>query len=129
MLNRHLWSTLYVARAFVPHLVANGWGRLIGVSSPAASDPPPKQLPYAVGKAAQEALFLTLAQELKGSGVTANLLIVRKIEAAADDDREPGKPTGTATGTPPKEIAAAMLYLCSDAARAVNGARLPLYRG
>lgn len=125
MLSRHLWSTLYVARAFVPRLTANGWGRLIAVSSPVASDPPARQLPYVVGKAAEEALVLTLAQELRGSGVTSNLIVVRKIE----DEGAPGAEPGRATGTRTEEIVAAILYLCSDAARAVNGARLPLYRG
>lgn len=124
MLDRHLWSTLYLARAFVPRLTANGWGRFIAVSSPAASDPPPRQLPYVVGKAAQEALVLTLAQELRGSGVTANLIVVQKIDEALDR----ADPGGGAKGTTPEEIAAAILYLCSDDARAVNGARLPLYR-
>lgn len=124
MLDRHLWSTLYLARAFVPRLTANGWGRFIAVSSPAASDPPARQLPYVVGKAAQEALVLTLAQELRGSGVTANLIVVQKIEETLDRT-DPGH---GAKGTTPEEIAAAILYLCSHDARAVNGARLPLYR-
>src|SRR5687768_1673528 len=34
MLNQHLWTTFYLAQAFVPPLVANGWGRIIVVSSP-----------------------------------------------------------------------------------------------
>jgi NAD(P)-dependent dehydrogenase (short-subunit alcohol dehydrogenase family) len=125
MLQQHFWTTFYLARAFVPHLVASGWGRIIGVSSPTASHPRAKSGPYAAGKAAQDALLLALAQELEGSGVTANLLVVRTIDVEHRRDRE--RTPETAKWTTPEEIASAMLYLCSDAAGVVNGARIPLY--
>src|SRR5205085_263481 len=56
MLNQHLWTTFNLAQAFVPSLKANGWGRIVVVSSPLASAPPANMAPYVVGKAAQEAL-------------------------------------------------------------------------
>ncbi len=125
MLQQHLWTTFYVAQAFVPHLVANGWGRIMAVSSPTATRPAAKSAPYAAGKAAQEALLLTLAQELAGSGVTANLLVVRAIDTQHRRDSE--RTAETANWTTPEEIASAIVYLCSDAAGVVNGARMPLY--
>ncbi len=45
MLEQHLWSTIYLAQAFVPHLLANHWGRIIAVSSPVASRPVANRLP------------------------------------------------------------------------------------
>jgi NADP-dependent 3-hydroxy acid dehydrogenase YdfG len=33
MLRQHVWTTLYLARAFAPRLVSNGWGRIITISS------------------------------------------------------------------------------------------------
>ena len=125
MLQQHLWTTLHVAQAFVAPLKANGWGRIIVVSSPSAANPPAKGAPYSIGKAAQEALILTLAEELKGTGVTANVLRVRAIDAQHERDRD--RSPRTAAWTTPEEIAAAILYLCSDEARMVNGARIPLY--
>jgi|YNPNPStandDraft_1061719.scaffolds.fasta_scaffold23784_4 NAD(P)-dependent dehydrogenase (short-subunit alcohol dehydrogenase family) len=125
MLQQHLWTTFYVVQAFVPHLVANGWGRIMAVSSPAATRPTAKSAAYAAGKAAQEALLLTLARELAGSGVTANLLVVRAIDAQHRRDSE--RTAETANWTTPEEIASAIVYLCSDAAGIVNGARIPLY--
>ena len=124
MLRPHLWATLRVAKAFVPRLTANGWGRLICVSSPTAADPPAKQLQYSVAKAAEEALILTLAREMRGSGVTANVIVVRQI--GDRETAEPGKPASP-RATTPEEIAAAMLYLCSDPGGTVNGARIALY--
>lgn len=125
MLQQHLWTTFYLAQACVPHLVANQWGRVIVVSSPYASRPRAKGAPYAIGKAAQETLMMTLAQELKGSGVTANVLLVRTIDVKYERDRE--RTPRNALWTTPEEIAAAILYLCSDEAQTVNGARIPLY--
>jgi len=121
MLQQHLWSTFYLAQVLVPHMTSNGWGRLIVITSPSAGAPPANALPYAIGKTAEEALMLTLAAELKGTGVTANIIRVRMI-----DDQE-SKPAQSRTGTTPGELSAAMLYLCSDEAGMVNGARLPLY--
>ncbi len=127
MLQQHLWTTLYLSQTLVPHLVANGWGRIIAISSPYASKPPANSAPYSVGKAAQEALLLTLAEEVKSSGVTANILVVRTIDVQHERDR--ARTAKNASWTTPEEIAAAILYLCSDAAQVVNGARIPLYGG
>ncbi|MGA7733379.1 MAG: SDR family oxidoreductase [Chloroflexia bacterium] len=125
MLNQHLWSTFHLAQAFLPHLEANGWGRIVVVSSPLASNPPPELSAYVVGKAAQEALVLSIAAEWARSGVTANILQVRTIDATHERDREPSPKN--ASWTTPEEITAAILYLCSDEAHVVNGAHIPLY--
>ncbi|MFU8771060.1 MAG: SDR family NAD(P)-dependent oxidoreductase [Anaerolineales bacterium] len=125
MLQQHLWTTFYLAQAFSPHMSANGWGRMIIVSSPSAAAPPAKGAPYAIGKSAQEALMLTLAEEYKGTGVTANVLRVRSIDVKHERDTQPSPKT--VSWTTPQEIVAAILYLCSDEAGVINGARIPLY--
>lgn len=127
MLQQHLWTSLRLFKAVVPHMRASGWGRIVAVSSPTASQPVAERAPYAIGKAAQEALVLTLAQELKGSGVTANLLVVRTIDVSGE--RPAGSAASNAAGTTPEEITATLLHLCSDEAAAINGARIPLYGG
>lgn len=125
MLQQHLWTTFYLAKALVPQMTANNWGRLIAITSPSAGAPPANGLPYAIGKTAEETLMLTLAEELKGTGVTANIIRVRMIDTnhERDSDRSPN----TSSWTTPEEIAEALLYLCSDEAGMVNGARIPLY--
>jgi NAD(P)-dependent dehydrogenase (short-subunit alcohol dehydrogenase family) len=125
MLNQHLWTTFHLAQAFLPHLVSNGWGRMIVVSSPLASNPPAKMAAYAAAKAAQEALVLAIARETAGTGVTANILQVRAIDAKHERESNP-KPEN-AHWTTPEEITAAILYLCSDEAGVVTGARIPLF--
>jgi len=116
MLNQHAWTTFHLLQAFAPGMAANGWGRVIIVSSPLAVSPSAKMSAYAAAKAAQETLILTLAQELKDSGVTANIIQVRSIDVQ-----------GSGKGTTPNEIVAAMQYLCREQAAKINGARIPLY--
>jgi NAD(P)-dependent dehydrogenase (short-subunit alcohol dehydrogenase family) len=124
MIDQHLWSTFHLSRAFVPLMAVNNWGRVVVVSSPTANDPRAKSAPYAVGKAAQEALMLTLSKELAGSGVTANIIQVSSIDVDGRRDKDPEK---YAAWTTPDEIVAAIKYLCSKAGGRMNGARLPLY--
>lgn len=117
MLNQHAWTTFHLFQAFVPHLVASGWGRVITLSLPLTVHPAAKMGAYAAGKSAQEALVTTLAEETRGQGVTANIIHVQSIDVK-----------GTGKGTSPAEIVAAMMYLCSEEASKVTGARMPLYR-
>ncbi|HLO17747.1 MAG TPA: SDR family oxidoreductase [Anaerolineales bacterium] len=116
MLNQHVWTTFHLFQSFIPYLVQTGWGRVIVASSSTVPIPPGKTGAYTAAKAAQENLVLTLAAELKEKGVTANIIQVRAI----DVERK-------GTGTTPDEIVAAMLYLFSEEASKVNGARIPIY--
>ena len=116
MLDQHARTTFNLFQAFVPHLSKSGWGRVLTVSAPVAEHPIAKRGAYAAGKAAQEALFFTLADELKGTGVTANVIVVNAIDVEHKG-----------SGATREEFVAAMMYLCSDDGAKVNGARLPLY--
>ena len=82
-----------------------------------------------MAKSATDALVRALADEVKGSGTTANLIEVDSIdapEARGSEARGPDAKKAYGKTTPAEEIAAAMLYLCSDEAATINGARLPL---
>jgi 3-oxoacyl-[acyl-carrier protein] reductase len=117
MLEQHAWTTFHLLKEFGPRLAANGWGRVIVVTAPGAVDPQGRAGAYTAAKAAQENLVRNAAVELGPSHVTANIIQVRSIDVK-----------GGGQGTPPGEIVAAMLYLCSDEAGGISGARLPLFR-
>jgi 3-oxoacyl-[acyl-carrier protein] reductase len=125
MLQQHVWTTLHLAKAFIPTFQANGWGRMIVISSPVAGWPVAKSGPYAAAKTAQEALLLALAQENRGTGVTANIIRVQTIDVKHQRDSEPSP--RNSSWTTPEEITAAVRYLISDEAAVVSGIRLPLY--
>lgn len=69
--------------------------------------------------------MLSLAQEVKGSGVTANLLLVRMIDVAHERQINPSDKNRNWTS--PEEISATLLHLCSEQAGMINGARIPLF--
>ena len=118
MFGQHVWTTFYLFKSFMPLLEKSKWGRVITVSPSTVSQPLPKRGVYTSAKAAQENLVLTLAAELKESNVTANIIQVKAIDVDA---------SRKGTGTTPDEIVAAMLYLFSEEAGKINGARIPLY--
>ena len=124
MLDQHLWTTLYIVQAVLPAMIARGWGRILAVTTPVATTPAPKMAPYAVAKAAEETLLRVVAKEVAGTGVTANLVSVKKIDEARERETRPSPKN--ASWTTPDEIAAVMRQLCSDEGAAVNGARIPL---
>jgi NAD(P)-dependent dehydrogenase (short-subunit alcohol dehydrogenase family) len=125
MLNQHVWTSFNVVQAFVPHLVRNGWGRIVMITSPYAARPSAKGGPYAIGKAGQESLMLALSQELKGTGVTANLLQAKSIDVKREKVSAPSP--DNAPWTTPEELTAGILYLLSDEAGTINGAKIPLF--
>ena len=57
--------------------------------------------------------------------MTANLLIVKTIDAKHERESEPT--TKNASWTTPEEIAEVMVLLAGDAASTINGARIQLY--
>jgi NAD(P)-dependent dehydrogenase (short-subunit alcohol dehydrogenase family) len=116
MLAQHVWTTFHLFQSFAPQLVKSGWGRVVMVSASTVPNPPGKSGPYAAAKAAQENLVLTLAAELKDKGVTANIIQVRAIDVEKKGN-----------GATPDEIVAVMMYLFSEEASRINGARIPLY--
>jgi NAD(P)-dependent dehydrogenase (short-subunit alcohol dehydrogenase family) len=112
----------YVARAVIDHLRKQGFGRIIGVTTSVDTMFGRRRVPYGPSKAGHEAMVASIAEELEGSGVTANVLV-------------PGGPTNTnffGNKTPeeraaliqPEVMAPPAVWLASDASGAVNGRRI-----
>jgi NAD(P)-dependent dehydrogenase (short-subunit alcohol dehydrogenase family) len=127
MLRQHLRTTYHLAQSIIPVMTGNRWGRILVISSPVATQPEIDLAPYVIGKAAQEALVLTIAQEVKESGITANIIRVRTIDTRHEREQQPSE--RSANWTTPEEIAATLLHLCTKESSMINGARIPLYGG
>ena len=69
--------------------------------------------------------MLTLSQEVKGTGVTANLLQARTIDIKHEKVSAPSP--DNSTWTTPEEMSAAILFLLSDEGATINGAKLPMF--
>jgi len=114
----------HTTQAFVPHLLASGRGRVMIVSPGQAQAPSHKNASYAAAKAASETWTLALADRFRGTGSTANIIVVGPIVTPAMRAESPDQ--DFATFTPAEEIAEAIAYLCSDAAASMNGQRVTL---
>jgi NAD(P)-dependent dehydrogenase (short-subunit alcohol dehydrogenase family) len=117
-------TTQHATQAFARHLMESGRGRFVVVSSGQGQAPTSTNAVYAAAKAAQEAWTLALADRFKGTGATANIVVVGSILTPAMREENPDK--DYSTFTPAEEIAEAVAYLCSDAAASMNGQRLTL---
>lgn len=117
-------TTWHMMRAFVAPLKASK-GRFITVSSPQAQKPSRTNAAYGAFKAAADALVLALADEFKGTGATANIIVVNAILTPQMHAEKPNE--NYAKHTSAEDIAAAMLYLCSEQAGTMNGQRIALY--
>jgi NAD(P)-dependent dehydrogenase (short-subunit alcohol dehydrogenase family) len=114
----------HATQAFAGHLIASGRGRFVLVSAGQAQSPTHRNAAYAAAKAASEAWTLALADRFRGTGATANIVVVGAILTPALQAEAPDK--DYSTFTPAGEIAGAIHYLCSDDAASMNGKRLDL---
>lgn len=136
----HLWQSA------LPHLRKAGQGRLIAIASTAGLKGYPYVAPYCAAKHAVIGLVRALAKELAPTFITVNAicpgfietpLLARSMDRVSgvtgqrqDDVRrqfESNSPQNRFIST--EEVAAAALYLASDAAGSVNGHTLTLSGG
>ena len=68
-------GSFFMARAAVGHMLDQGWGRIIGVTTSVDTMYRPGMCPYGPSKASHEALVALMSRELEGTGVTANVLV------------------------------------------------------
>jgi NAD(P)-dependent dehydrogenase (short-subunit alcohol dehydrogenase family) len=114
----------HATQALAPQLMASGHGRFVLVSAGQAQAPTHPNASYAAAKAASETWTLALADRFRGTGATANIVVVGAIVTPAMRAEHPDK--DFSTFTPAEEIAEAIVYLCSNAASSMNGQRVTL---
>lgn len=125
MLDLNLRSAFYAVRATIPHLKEAGWGRVVLVGSRGAVDFFEAQGAFNIAKAGVAALGRSVATELDGTGVTANVLMPSVIDTPAT---RRSLPYADYVDWPtPDEIAAVAEFLLSEDSGVMNGALIPVY--
>lgn len=125
MLALNLRSGWVLARAVVPVMLAAGRGAIVNVASRAALVHGAGEGAYAASKAAALALFDSLAADLKGTGVRVNSVLPSLIDTEANRKAMPK--ADYSKWPKPEEIARVILFLCSEDAKLVHGAAIPVY--
>ena len=115
----------HTTRAFYEQLADSDHGRFVLVSSSQAQSPSGTNASYAATKAAAESWTLALADSLKDTNATANIVVVNAILTPSMREENPDKkfPTFTRPTTSPKRSAMPV----RDAAAKMNGKRLELH--
>jgi 3-oxoacyl-[acyl-carrier protein] reductase len=111
-----------MARAALPHLLEQGWGRIINVTTSLDTMWRAGMGPYGPAKACAEAFTASLAGDLEGTGVSANVL----VPGGRADTRmipEDGEFTDRSLLVPRDVMAAPVVWLASDASNGVNNMR------
>lgn len=111
-------GTFHMSAAATPHLVGQGFGRIVNVSTSDRSMIRAMNSPYGPAKAALEAMSVAWAQELADRGVTVNVL----LPGGATETRMLTGITGR-TPHPPDIMNPAILWLCADQSSGYTGGR------
>jgi len=125
MLGLNLRSGYALARAVVPAMLRQGEGAIVNIAARAALDPPAGAAAYAASKAAAIAMMNSLAADLKGTRVRVNSVLPSIFDTEANRKAMPN--ADFAKWPKPADIARVILFLCSDDARLVRGASIPVY--
>jgi NAD(P)-dependent dehydrogenase (short-subunit alcohol dehydrogenase family) len=124
MHNLNVTTTLNATKAALPHLLECGAGRIVNVGAGAALRASAGMGPYAASKAAVHRLTESLADELKLKNVTVNAVLPSIIDTPANRASMPQ--ADFSRWVPPRDLAAVILFLASEAASAVTGALIPV---
>jgi len=125
MLTLNLIAGQNLAKAAVPAMLRGKSGAIVNIASKAAFDHAAGAAAYATSKAAALALFDSLALDLKGSGVRVNSVLPSIIDT--EPNRKAMPDADFSKWPKPEEIARVILFLCSDDAKVVHGAAIPVY--
>lgn len=125
MLALNLRSGYVLSRHVVPQMLKQRSGSIVSVSSRAAIDHAAGAAAYAASKAASVALFDSLAADLKGTGVRVNSVLPSLIDT--DANRKAMPDADFSKWPKPEDIAKVIVFLCSEDAKLVHGASVPVY--
>jgi 3-oxoacyl-[acyl-carrier protein] reductase len=128
-------STIAMCDAAVPAMRERRWGRVLAITSIAVRQPIPTLILSNTARAGVTGFLKTLAREIAADGVTVNSLQPGLIETQRVRDLHGGDLSGAASGIPtgvigrPEDFGAVAAFLCSDHARYVTGAAIPVDGG
>ncbi len=125
MLALNVKSGFALVRAAVPVMIRQNRGWIVNIAAKAAYDHGAGAGLYAASKAGALAMMDSLAAEVKPYNINVNSVLPSIIDTVAN---RAAMPTADFSKWPkPEEIARVLLFLCSEEARVIHGAAIPVY--
>jgi NAD(P)-dependent dehydrogenase (short-subunit alcohol dehydrogenase family) len=124
MLNLNARTAFSVSRAVIPHMLQQGAGKIIHVSARAGQQGSAKMAAYSASKSAVLRLTESMAAELKRQDINVNCVLPSTIDTPQNREAMPN--ADYSRWVKPEAIADVIMFLASDAARAVHGAAIPV---
>lgn len=117
-------TMLNAVQAVVPKMLANGGGRIVNVGAGAGNKGAPQMGAYSVAKSAVIRMTEAMSAELREQGINVNCVLPSIIDTPPN---RAGMPDADHTRwVAPADLAAVIRFLCSEGARAVHGAAIPV---
>jgi NAD(P)-dependent dehydrogenase (short-subunit alcohol dehydrogenase family) len=118
-------TTLLCCRAVIPQMLRQGHGSIVNVASRDGLQGSAGYSAYSASKSAVLRLTESMAAELKTSNIHVNCIMPATIDTP--QNRKAIHNADFSKWVAPEAIADVILFLLSDAARAINGAAVPVY--
>jgi len=125
MMDSHPRTTFIACRAVIPHMLAQGSGKIVTMASRSGYSGPAGQSAYAAAKAAVLRLTESLSAEVKTKGINVNCIVPAVIDT--EENRRDMPKADHSRWVKPESLADVILFLCSDLARDIHGAAIPVY--
>jgi 3-oxoacyl-[acyl-carrier protein] reductase len=128
-------QNVLMAKAFVPGMIAKGWGRVIGINTECAMQNFAGQSAYVSGKRGMDGVLRVLAREVGSHNITVNQVApgwtITDRDRSGGTERQPAyeKNVPLTHRGEDQDIANAVAFLASDLAKFITGAYLPVCGG
>ncbi len=125
MFNLNVRTLFIMSQAVIPHMLTQRSGKIINISSRAGLEGKKNSAAYAAVKSAVIRLTESMSAELKTSGINVNCILPGTIDTSQNRAEMPN--ADFSRWVAPEALADVIVFLASDAARAIHGAALPVY--
>lgn len=140
VLRVHAFAPHFLSKLVLPHMRKEKRGDIIMISSVATLQPSANGAPYSMGKAAAEALALTLSKEERAHGIRTNIVApgltvtemgsrLSQARFGVKDIHELDAKSPFGRVSTPEDVAGVVAFLVSDAGGYVNGQKICLNGG
>ena len=124
MLDLNAGTLLHMVQAVVPVMLAAGSGKIVNIGAGGGLKGGAKMGAYSASKSVVMRLTESMAAELRDKGINVNCVLPSTIDTP--QNRADMPKADPKKWVAPTDLAQVILFLCSDSARAIHGAAIPV---